>query len=810
MKRTTLSIAAFGISILSIICLAFITPSGSANPVLNLISPYSGTWPNTQQPFFPEGNQTESHGFHNQVCTTAISIFIPEEAHVHFSQHGIPNIPANGRYYWLAGLLNEYESLGGQRDWNSGVLAKILQPTPAAPIPLSPTALSFTNDQTPTFSWGSVPYGNSYDFEISTDASFANLVSSTRVEASAKKQIDLTLTEPLTPDGWYHWRVRANNTDGIFGAWSIAIKFAVDTNPPPKPVLNLPVENAATLSTPLFTWQSSVWANAYQFEYATDRNFPDDSIRHTSKILMVARYTPPSMPFGTPCYWHVRARDAAGNWSSWSEPRRVTLAASVISNFEGLTSGWTPQAGGKWSIYKNAYFFSSGAAGKWSSARFESTLNQLDFSARVLRSGGVLDTEGKAYYPASYLAVRMGDKLGDNNAWLAGYLFGYTNQGVFSIWKINSDGSARVMQPWTETSLLAINDWNTLRVAASDSALNFYINGILAWTGSDGGFKDGKVGFSFFNHANPSSIFFVDWASLSELKTFPAIDSIPARQAELNHSAWQNSRGQSPAYSQGEVMTPTPTPTPLPTNTPTPLPLPTAQPTPTPVITPTPENTPTHQATPTAEQTATPTILIPAKVSLISPQGIIKSALPVYRWEAIRDGQEYLLRISNSDANTILEKWLSAKDVCGKDYCESMPSLTLTADNYTWRVMARNPAGEGEWSEPLDFTVSAPPNPPGAATPVSPSGSLPNKLNTPIFAWSGVHEASAYRLAIRRADGTPIFEQWAGADEACSGIKCQVTPALSLAPGEYQWLVQTRNDGGNGPESNPLIFSILP
>ncbi len=810
MKRTTLSITAFGISILSLFCLAFLTTLGIANPALQLISPYSGTELKKQQPFFPWGNQTESQSFQNQVCTMAISTFIPEEAHVRSSQHGMSTEIAGVRYDWRACMFNEKTMPGGWFGLSPVCVLTISPPIPTAPAPLSPVALSFTNDQTPIFSWGSVPYGNSYDFEISTDASFANPVSSTRVEASAEKQIDFTPKEPLSPDGWYHWRVRANNTDGIFGAWSTAIKFAVDTNPPPKPVLKLPVENAATLSTPLFSWQSSVWANAYQFEYATDIDFSESSIQHTSKILTAASYTPPSMPFGTPCYWHVRARDAAGNWSSWSESRKVTRAASVISNFEGFTSGWTTQAGGKWSIYKNAYFFSSGAAGKWSSVRFESTLSQVDFSARVLRSGGVLNTEGKAYYPASYLAVRMGDKLGDNNAWLAGYLFGYTNQGVYSVWKFNSNGSAKVLQPWTETSLLAIDDWNTLRVAASDSALNFYINGVLAWTNSDGGFKDGKVGFSFFNHANPSSSFFVDWASLSELKTFPAIDSIPARQAELNQSAWQNSQGQSPAYSQGEELTPTPTPTPVPTHTPTPEPLPTAQPTSTPEITPTPENTTTPQATPTAEQTATPQILIPAKVSLISPQGVIKSALPAYRWESVRDGQEYLLRISNSDAKIIFEKWQSAKDMCGKDFCESTPSLTLTAGNYTWQAMARNPAGEGDWSEVLDFSVSVPPNPPGAATPVSPSGSLPNKLNTPIFAWSGVHEASAYRLAIRRADGTSVFEQWVGADEACSGIKCQVTPALALAPGEYQWLVQTRNDGGNGLESNPLVFSILP
>ena len=209
MKRTTLGITAFGISILSLFCLAFLAPSGSSNPALQLISPHSVTLFKIQQSFFPWVNQTENKDFQIQVCKKAIDTSIPEKELSRSSQHDIRTVPAKGRYYWLAGLLNEKKTPGERGDLSSVDLAKFLPPIPAAPVPLSPAALSFTNNQTPSFSWGSVPYANSYDFEISTDAAFSRLVNTAHVEASATKQIDFTPMEPLSPDGWYYWRVRA-------------------------------------------------------------------------------------------------------------------------------------------------------------------------------------------------------------------------------------------------------------------------------------------------------------------------------------------------------------------------------------------------------------------------------------------------------------------------------------------------------------------------------------------------------------------------------------------------------------------------
>ena len=114
------------------------------------------------------------------------------------------------------------------------------------------------------------------------------------------------------PDGVKYWKVRAVNYLDVPGAWSSARSLTVDTIAPPAPALSAPANFAPGIYfAPTFSWAAATGANAYMFEY--DNNLDFGSPEYTSGTLTTRTILPTGMGVGT-WYWHVKSRDAAGNW----------------------------------------------------------------------------------------------------------------------------------------------------------------------------------------------------------------------------------------------------------------------------------------------------------------------------------------------------------------------------------------------------------------------------------------------------------------------------------------------------------------
>ncbi len=217
-------------------------------------------------------------------------------------------------FRWRMGLDNTGYALGWFID---DVRVYTCQPLPVAPILVSPANANLSNNPVPTFNWGAVSGASSYQLEIATTSNFAAIVQN----FSGGPGVVTYQAAPL-PSGVYYWHVRSINGSGFAGLWSAYRLFTVDLTPPVSPVLALPVNAAAVFGTPLFTWKSSATAIRYQFAYDNDADF--SSPIYTSGEVIGLKITPPAMPLGV-YSWHVRARDAAGNWSTWSLPRLVTI-----------------------------------------------------------------------------------------------------------------------------------------------------------------------------------------------------------------------------------------------------------------------------------------------------------------------------------------------------------------------------------------------------------------------------------------------------------------------------------------------------
>jgi hypothetical protein len=204
----------------------------------------------------------------------------------------------------------------------------------------------------------------------------------------------------------------------------------------------------------------------------------------------------------------------------------------------------------------------------------------------------------------------------------------------------------------------------------------------------------------------------------------------------------------------------------------------------------------------------TPIPTPPVAATLISPSGTITDSTPTYRWNAVSNATWYRLWVNDSTGNKI-QKWYPAADAgCadGAGPCSVTPT-TEVIGSCQWWIQTYNAGGFGPWSVPLSFTTPIP-TPPVAATLVSPSGTI--STFTPTYTWNAVSTATDYYLWVNDAVGNRIQEWYTAAQAGCVGGTgtCSVTPSTPAGPGTCQWWIQTKSDGGVGPWSTGMYFTI--
>ena len=221
-------------------------------------------------------------------------------------------------YYWRMRVLQEGIWSENTPVWSFGVSANI----PEEPQLLSPSTGTLTNDSEPQFEWAAAAFGAQYRIQIDNDSRFRT----PEVDETPDPGV-LTFTSPELPDGKYYWRVQALNVIGAPGAWCRPWTFVVDTEAPAVPKLSRPVNNALERGNPTFSWRKARTAIWYQFQIDDSPDFA--TVEYISAPLSQLNHTMPEvLPPGS-YYWHVRASDAAGNWSDWSEHQVVTILLGI-------------------------------------------------------------------------------------------------------------------------------------------------------------------------------------------------------------------------------------------------------------------------------------------------------------------------------------------------------------------------------------------------------------------------------------------------------------------------------------------------
>ena len=195
--------------------------------------------------------------------------------------------------------------------------------------------------------------------------------------------------------------------------------------------------------------------------------------------------------------------------------------------------------------------------------------------------------------------------------------------------------------------------------------------------------------------------------------------------------------------------------------------------------------------------------------SLIGPVGETTEINPTYQWNSVATASSYHLIVNdNTGAGNEIDQWYPADEVgCSPDgICQITPS-TPVSGNVTWKITAKNNAGNGPVSDTMSFSVGVT-TPPGKATLTTPSGNITD--TTPSYTWNAVGDSTWYYLWVNDASGNVIKKWYSATTAGCSSGTgtCSVTPSTTLSDGNHTWWIQTYSSVGYGAWSNSLSFSI--
>lgn len=216
----------------------------------------------------------------------------------------------NNVYYWQVTPVDNKGHVGASSpiwsftfNWNIA---------PQLLIPDDEAELLFT----PRLSWAAVEGAKEYRLQISTQENFV------AYDQIITRNTDYTPVKALSNDQDYFWRVQAVDARNTVSPWSEIRRFRMKWNF--KPQLLSPTNNSIHLSYPFFSWAPVPGAERYQIQIAANNDFRNPKIADKT-LYNVTNYIqtswpsqPPTLP-ETAYYWQVRAIDAQGNTTPWSE-----------------------------------------------------------------------------------------------------------------------------------------------------------------------------------------------------------------------------------------------------------------------------------------------------------------------------------------------------------------------------------------------------------------------------------------------------------------------------------------------------------
>lgn len=272
--------------------------------------------------------------------------------------------------------------------------------------------------------------------------------------------------------------------------------------------------------TPKFTWVKETGATQYRLQVKSGIFPVYAKIVEASACGPILCIYTPTNELGLKTYqWRVQAK-VEETWRPYSPYKSFTVfQPGFTSTFTSNANGWTARKG-QWQVINGQYKAFPPSTGSFSSSSHEGIYSTLTYAART-------KFIGCWYWCTAHLSIRGTPlPLDSVGRWHKEYKFTIDSDGYFSVWIVNPTLFA--LQGWTYSPYINKTGYNTVKVTAEGSDLQFYINDHLVWSGSDPNLTKGSVGLGFLGNAGSNLL--VDWA-----KVTPSVTASPVVTIDENN-----------------------------------------------------------------------------------------------------------------------------------------------------------------------------------------------------------------------------------------------------------------------------------
>jgi hypothetical protein len=377
--------------------------------------------------------------YHVQVSTVnTFTTILTEDSTLTSAAKTLSGLANGTQYYWRVRTKN----VGGISAWTSPWGFTTIIAIPQMPTLTAPVDGATGQSITPTLTWSTVSGATTYHVQVSTDNTFATILTQDSTLTSATMALS-----GLANITQYYWRVRAKNVGGVSN-WTSPWSFTTIITAPQTPTLTSP--SNATTGQPVsqtLGWSTVTGAATYHVQVASDNPFTtilieDSTLSLPSKALN-------GLLNNTTYYWHVRTKNAGGT-SAWSSPWSFTtiIAApqtpTLIAPIDGSTGqSITPTL--TWSTVSDA-------------ATYHVQVSTANTFPTILTEDSTLTSAAKT-------------------------LSGLAN-GTQYYWRVRTKNVGRISawtSPWGFTTIIAIPQMPTL-TAPVDGATGQSITPTLTWS----------------------------------------------------------------------------------------------------------------------------------------------------------------------------------------------------------------------------------------------------------------------------------------------------------------------------------------